>query len=322
MVASFAQLMAEQAQVAVRLTGADHTSWNRVWDVLEADSRWWGLACRDNSLRYHPEHIVESLQTMFDRAGEQHGDWTLQRYKEAIRVILHENIHLLAARGTSHSTGMDAYKEQPAHEVVEEATTELATQILLDRYIAELDLERIAPGISEASTPPPYGEYRPAVERFANAVGARIELSGDEVILRMAVVNAEDKFRVAAELLYDKTLSDVMPAQARAGAVAEIEAAMKPAFASIHGYDPNDPLDVKMSALAGLQAFQQANTKINDIAEYWSANQDLRRSMDAGLGAAPPLHSTQGPASGTTAAPRRSANQPQAHRQPPASRGD
>lgn len=321
MVVSFAQLMGEQAQVAVRITGADHTSWNRVWDVLEADDRRWGLACRDNSLRYHPEHIVESLRTMFDRAGERHGDWTLQRFKEAIRVVLHENIHLLAARGTSHSTGMDAYKE-PAHEVVEEATTELATQILLDRYIAELDLERIAPGISEVSTPPPYGEYRPAVERFANAVGARVELSGDKVILLMAVVNAEDKFRVAAELLYDKTLSDVVPEQARAGAVAEIEAAMKPAFASIHGYDANDPLDVKMSAMAGLQAFQQANAKVNDLAKYWSANQDLRRSMDAGLGATPPLHSAQGPTPGAAPAPRRSANQPQAHREPPTSRGD
>ncbi|WP_432884623.1 hypothetical protein ACQPYH_44260 [Kribbella sp. CA-245084] len=79
---------------------------------------------------------------------------------------------------------------------------------------------------------------------------------------------------------------------------------------------------MKMSALAGLEAFQQANTKINDLAEYWSANQDLRRSMDAGLGAAPPLHSAQGPASGATAAPRRPASQPQAHREPPTSRGD
>ncbi|WP_371406038.1 hypothetical protein OHA10_10780 [Kribbella sp. NBC_00662] len=321
--------MDEQARVAVRITGADHTSWNRVWDVLDPDDRRWGLACRDNSLRYHPEHIVESLRDMFNRAGQQQGDWTLQRYKEAIRIILHENIHLLAARGTSHSTGFDAYKE-PAHEVVEEATTELATQILLDRYIAELDLERIAPGISDVSTPPPYGEYRPAVERFANAVGARVDMSGDEVILRMAVVNAEDKFRVVAELLYDRTLSEVVPEQARAGAVAEIEAAMKPAFASIHGYDPNDPLDVKMSALAGLEAFQQANTKIHDIAEYWSSNQDLRRSLDAGLGATPPLQTTHGPtpapkappSSATSAPTRRTPNHTQPHREPPTSRGD
>ncbi|MER7246733.1 hypothetical protein [Kribbella sp. NPDC000426] len=313
--------MDEQAQVALRITGADHTSWNRVWDLLEPDDRRWGLACRDNSLRYHPEHIVESLQTMFDRAGQQHGDWTLQRFKEAIRVVLHENIHLLAARGTSHSTGMDAYK-QPAHAVVEEATTELATQILLDKYIAELDLERIAPGITDVSTPPPYGEYRPAVERFANAVGARVGLSGDEVILRMAVVNAEDKFRVAAELLYDWTLSDVMPKQARAGAVAELEAAMKPAFAEIHGYDANDPLDVKMSAMAGLESYRQANAKINDLTEYWSANQDLRRSMDAGLGATPRLHKPQGPALDTPATPRRPANQTQPHRDPPTTRGD
>src|SRR5690349_18396766 len=141
--------------------GAHHSSWNGSVALLPEDSSRKGNVSWDHTINYHPS-VVSDLREMFATAGQQHDQATLQRYREALRVVFHENIHLLAARGTSHAMGADAY-QQPHNQVVEEATTELATQQALNEYIRELGLEQIAPGISDVRTAPAYGEYVPAV---------------------------------------------------------------------------------------------------------------------------------------------------------------
>ena len=193
--------------------------------------------------------------------------------------------------------GADAYQE-PANEILEEATTEIATQQNLNEYIKALDLEAVAPGISRERTEPAYGEYVPAVETFAEEIGDASGHSGREVIRQMAVVNAENKFAVAAGLLYDQKLASLAPAQAREGSVQAIAEAMQPAFAAIHGFDPDDPQDIQMSELAGLMAARAGGKKADELTRYWQANLDLRRSIDAGLSAGTPLHGPQTPGHG------------------------
>jgi hypothetical protein len=292
-VSSFPQLMAAQAQAAVKVLGAHHSSWNKSYELLAMDDKRRGLVRWDHTIEYHPQHVVATLQEMFDRAGQRHEDDTLRRYREALRVVFHENIHLLAAAGTSYGMAVDAYQE-PANKVLEEATTELATQEALDAYINELDLEAIAPGITSVRTGRAYGQYIPAVEVFGEAVADSAKLSAREVIRQLAVVNPENKFRVAAQLLYDANqLSEVVPEAAKAAALERIEAAIRPPFAKIRDFDPDDPLDVRMSALAGTRASLDADAEVREIAAYWAANQDLRRTLDAGLGAIPPLQKPQ-----------------------------
>ncbi|HET6986383.1 MAG TPA: hypothetical protein VFI00_07190, partial [Kribbella sp.] len=158
----------------------------------------------------------------------------------------------------------------------------------------ELDLEEIAPRIIGVRTARAYGQYVPAVEVFGQAVADRAELSAREVIRQLAVVNPENKFRVAAQLLYDANkLSEVVPEAAKAAALERIETAMRPPFATIRDFDPDDPLDVRMSALAGTRASLDADAEVREIGKYWSANQDLRRNLDAGLGAIPSLQKPQ-----------------------------
>ena len=286
MVSSFPQLMAAQAQAAVKVLGAHHSSWNKSYELLAADDKRRGLVRWDHRIEYHPQHVVAVLQDMFDRAGQRHDEETLRQYREALRVVFHENIHLLTAAGTSYGMAVDAYQE-PSNKVLEEATTELATQEALDEYIDELDLEAIAPGITGVRTGRAYGQYVPAVEVFGQAVADSAELSAREVIRRLAVVNPENKFRVAAQLLYDAhKLSEVVPEAAKAAALERIEAAMRPPFAKIRDFDPEDPLDVRMSALAGTRASLDADAEVREIAGYWSADHELRRSLDAGLGRA------------------------------------
>ncbi|TCO46266.1 hypothetical protein EV646_107290 [Kribbella antiqua] len=197
MVASVQELMAQQAVAAVKVTGAHHSSWNGSVTELPVDDPRRGVVGPDQSLRYHPVSVIAVLQDMFDRAGQQRDLETLKAYRQALRAVFHENIHLLAAAGTSYASALDAYY-RPANQVLEEAVTELHTQNALDDYIDELGLEAIAPGIKAVRTEPEYQEYLPAAKNFSQALGSRAKLSGAKVIHRIAVVNAAEKFRVAA----------------------------------------------------------------------------------------------------------------------------
>jgi hypothetical protein len=299
MVASLAELMQVQAEVAVATLRAHHSSWNGRYEVLprgddrSSEVKW------DGTILYNVQDVIEPLQEMFDRAGREHVRETpeqyreaLERFREALRYVLHENIHLMAGPGTSLAFPLDDY-DGKAHKVFEEGVTERATQNELDNYVDALDLEQIAPGTKTVQTPKAYAAYLPAVDEFSAAVGKNVGLQPAEVIHRMAVVNSAAKFPVAAELLYTKHLSQLVPETAKADAISRIAEAMHKPFATIYDYDPKDELDVAMSAMAGRDAFEKAGAEVQKIAEHWSGNQELRRALDAGLGAAALLHKPQ-----------------------------
>ncbi|TCO46265.1 hypothetical protein EV646_107289 [Kribbella antiqua] len=58
---------------------------------------------------------------------------------------------------------------------------------------------------------------------------------------------------------------------------------MRSPFALIHHYDASDPADLILSGMAGTKAEQDAYEEAVKLATYWSANQDLRHALDAGL---------------------------------------
>ncbi|WP_350280016.1 hypothetical protein [Kribbella sp. HUAS MG21] len=289
MVTSFAELMEVQADIAVATLGAHHSAWNKRYEVLPRDDGRVSRVTWDGTIQYTPEDVVDPLQEMFDRAYLQHDAETLARFREAVRTVLHENIHLLSGPGTSLAFPLDDF-EGRAHKIFEEAVTERATQNEIGNYIDRLGLEQIAPGISRAPASHVYAAYVRAVDVFSETVGADVGLDSAEVIRRMAVVNSAEKYRVAAELLYTKHLRHLVPETAKADAINRIATAMHAPFAAIHGYNGGDPSDVRLAGLAGRSAYQKADEQIRSIAEHWSENQDLRQALDAGLGATTPLH--------------------------------
>ena len=291
MITSFAELMRLQADLTVAVMRAHHSAWNKRYRVLPRGDDQVSKVTWDGTILYHPQDVIEPLQDMFDRAYLQHDDETLDRYREALRTLFHENIHLLAGPGTSLTFPLDDY-EGKAYKVFEEGVTERATQNKLDNFIDELGLEQIAPGIKRRQSLQAYAAYTPAVDAFSTAVGADVGLDPSEVIHRIAVVNTAEKFKVAADLLYTKHLSQLVPETARADAISRIAEAMHGPFAAVYDYDKNDPSDLRMAGLAGRSAFRSATAEIQTIAEHWAGNQDLRRALDAGLGATTTPHRT------------------------------
>ncbi|MGZ0149401.1 hypothetical protein ACXJJ3_20220 [Kribbella sp. WER1] len=230
------------------------------------------MARWDHTIEYADDTVNTPLKDMFANARVYNQDpETLQSYREAVKTVLHENTHLLAAEGSDHGDAQQAF-QNPSVRALEEGITEVYSYTELDRYIDDLGLEEIAPGISTADANPSYKQFTPAAGRFAEAIGRRTGLESDDVVNRLAVVNAEQKFRVAAELIYDNSdLPGLVPDQERAAALGRIEAAMKPAFADVDAIDKTDDQKLRReSAIAGAQAAQAGYNEVRALKQQWS----------------------------------------------------
>jgi hypothetical protein len=166
---------------------------------------------------------------------------TLRSYREAMKVVLHENVHLLAPEGHDHGQAQHVFRK-PGVRALEESITELYSQQRLNDYIEDLGLDQVAPGIKEARSKPVYRPFLPAAQAFSNTIGSHSGVGSDEVIQRLAVVPADQKFRAAAEIIYDNSdLPGLVPSDQRAASVDRIAEAMRPGFAEIDELDENEP---------------------------------------------------------------------------------
>ncbi|TCN39346.1 hypothetical protein EV644_107318 [Kribbella orskensis] len=280
--------MAEQADAAVRISGADHSSWNGHLGVTAPDRKVRGAVTWNNTIEYNDAKVTVPLKEMFDNARVHNQDpETLQSYREAVKTVLHENTHVLAAEGTSHSDAKDAF-QNPSVQALEEGVTEVYSYNNLNSYIDDLGLEEIAPGISSAEANRSYKEYAPAAQAFTNGIGRDTGLGGQEVVRRMAVVNAEQKFRVAAETLYDNSdLPGIVPDQEREAALQQIETSMRGPFEPLKDLDKSDDQQLRRaSAKAGGLAYDAAVDQVEAIRTQWTApqhSQRVERQTDRGV---------------------------------------
>jgi hypothetical protein len=282
-VTSYQGLVNEQAKAAVRVSGAHHSSWTGHQVASAPDRKVRGAVTWNNTIEYNDEKVTAPLKEMFANARVHNQDReTLQWYREALKTTFHENVHLLAAEGSDHRDAMQAYANTPGLRPLEEGITEVYSYNHLNAYIDDLGLEEIAPGIRSAPADPSYREYTPAAQTFADSIGRRSGVGSDEVIRRMAVVNAEQKFRVAAETIYDNSeLPGLVPENQRAAAVQRIEASMRPPFAGIADLSTSDRAQLRrQSAVAGAQAANAGYAEVRTIQEQWT-----RSAPEVGRGA-------------------------------------
>ncbi|NEA35427.1 hypothetical protein [Streptomyces sp. SID13031] len=278
-VTSLKGMMDEQANAAVRISGADHSSWNGKLDVTDPARKVRGAVKWDNTIEYSDRSVNEPLREMFDNARVHNQDpRTLQSYREAVKTVLHENTHVLAAEGTQHSDAKDAF-QNPSVKSLEEGVTELYSYANVDRYIDDLGLEEVAPGIGSADANRSYKQYVPAAETFTNGIARESGVDKDEVVRRLAVVNAEQKFQVAAETLYDNSeLPGLVPEQGREAAVQRIAAAMRPPFEPLPGLEGLNAQELRReSAKAGGRAADAGIAEVQAIRGQWSAPQAEQR---------------------------------------------
>jgi hypothetical protein len=284
------ELTDQQAHAAVRISGAHHSSWNGRLAETDPKRDVNGVARWDHTIEYNRARVIEPLQEMFQNARHYNQDpKTLKSYREALKTVLHENVHMLAGEGTQHAQAQQDFANKAGVKQVEEGFTELYSQKRLDAYIDDLGLEEIAPGIKQAQAGAAYKRYLPAAQTLADTIARNAQdenLNSDEVVRRIAVVTADQKFRVAAEMIYDKSdLAGLMPPEQRAEAVRRIEAAMGPEFAKVENIKTTDvDMRRRQSAVIGGRTATAAYDVVRDLRKQWSQPAP-ERQVHRGLGA-------------------------------------
>ncbi|MEU8224812.1 hypothetical protein [Kribbella sp. NPDC048915] len=215
-VRTFDELMDRQAEAAVALSGAHHSSWRRgrlghtrtvERGIVLGTADW------DGTLRYHHGDFVAPLQEMFARQGQGIAPQDLVRYRSALLVVLHENAHMLAPQGRDNGDERDT-PLSPDRKALEEGATEAWAMRNLDRYIDELGLAEICPGLKRVTEISRYQQYMPAVDVLAERVGegAGLGRAGappaagrDEVVRRMNCALSDGKWPVLVDLMYESS---------------------------------------------------------------------------------------------------------------------
>ncbi|WP_371406515.1 hypothetical protein OHA10_13335 [Kribbella sp. NBC_00662] len=129
----------------------------------------------------------------------------------------------------------------------------------------------------------------------------------DELIGRLAVVPADQKFKVAAEAMYDASrLPELMPPDQRDQAVARIAAAMNAGFAKVAKLP--ESADAESRRTVGMQAAAEGSKMVSRLKKQWqmpAPNQQVQRGaeqqrtayLERGDGPQPPAPSAPTPAS-------------------------
>ncbi|MET7281969.1 hypothetical protein ABZS29_27300 [Kribbella sp. NPDC005582] len=272
-VTTYNQLMVEQARAAIRVAGAHHSSWNGKIGVTPPEDNAHGVAEWNHTITYADRSVKAPLQEMFENARVYNQDpETLRSYREAVKTVHHENTHMLAAEGTEHSDGAAPFQNLP-EQALEEGITEVHSYDNLNEYIDELGLEEIAPGIKTAEARSSYPHYTPAARRFAEGIGRETGVEPAEVARRLAIVNAGEKFRTAAEMMYESSdLPGKVPESEREAAIGRIEAAMKPPMAGLKELkqEPDPDRKRRESALAGGRSVSAGKDAVRALSKEWS----------------------------------------------------
>jgi hypothetical protein len=270
-VTSYRELTQQQANAAVAISGAHHSSWNGQQGQTDPARKVRGVAEWNHTINYSEALVTEPAQEMFRNARAHNQDpATLQSYREAVKTMLHENVHMLAAEGSNHSQAEFEFR-QPGVRPMEEGITELYSQQKLNDYIDELGLEEIAPGLKNADAIKSYPKFLPAADRFTDTIARKSGLDRADVVERMAVVTADQKFRVAADAVFDNSeLPGVVPSDQREAAVRRIGSAMQQSFSEVDKVSDTEPIRRRESATAGARAADAGYREVAAIQQQWT----------------------------------------------------
>jgi hypothetical protein len=270
-VTSYRELTEQQAKAAVAISGAHHSSWNGRQQDTDPAEKIRGSAGWDHTIAYSRELVTEPVQEMFRNARAYNQDpTTLKSYREAVKTMLHENVHMLAAEGADHRQA-ESVIDQPGVRQFEEGITELYSQQKLNDYIDELGLEEIAPGLKGADAVKAYRKFLPAAETFTDTIARESKVDKADLVGRMAIVTADQKFRVGAETIYDNSkLPGVVPSDQREAAVRRIEAAMKQPFSEVSQVSDNEPMRRRESSKVGARAAEAGYREVAAIQQQWT----------------------------------------------------
>lgn len=266
-VAAYQWIIANQAQAAVRASGAEASSWSGV--MHESDGRELGLASGDGSITYDRAQVLGPIWEMSQNAGRQAPPEMLSRWRNALQTMYHENTHMLNARDRSIGDGI-AQGHIASVRGLEEGVTEAWSAAQVNGYIQQLGAEHLAPGISGAVVRQPYPQYVGATQILADRLGQDTGLGRQEVMRQLAVQDAGRKWPVAAEMAYKSGgLDALVPPQHRDIVMGRIQGAMQQPFEHLAQASGTPAQQHLASMAAGHQAAAGYQAEVQAMRQHY-----------------------------------------------------
>lgn len=211
---SLDELLQAATGAALKVSGADRSNWT---GQLQNTRHVRGLPDAGDAsrpgLRLDYQYVMAPLRELYAVPGARHEAEDLLRYRRAVETLFHEHVHLLSAHGTDH-TGVESYMRPAEVHALEEGVTEAYAFANVDRFIDVLGIEQVAPGITEL---PMADELTPEATVLTLLAGqVSPQLSGDEVLRRLAVLNPRDKWATLALLISDDSTPETRQRVGRA----------------------------------------------------------------------------------------------------------
>ncbi len=199
---SLEELLARSGPAAVELSGAGQSAWNG--NVVETTGPPLGLADWDGTLYLGRNHILDPLRHMYEHAGEERPVHVLERYREALGTLLHEQAHFLGPADATQEAARGAFT-RPGARQLEEGVAEAWAQNHLDEYLTHLGLDKVAPGIKDVPANGYYPAFVPAVRILTTDVEARNDLRPGELLDALNSQTAEGQFPLLLNAVYNST---------------------------------------------------------------------------------------------------------------------
>ncbi|MER7244072.1 hypothetical protein [Kribbella sp. NPDC000426] len=171
-----------------------------------------GAAYTDGTVRLNRTLVVQPLQEMYATRGEPATleEWGIRR--NALKTVCHEFDHLAGPEGFTHER-WTADLQPLEYRPLEEGVTEAWSQAQLDSIADRVLPPDLATQVKAVRVPHSYPGYEPAARAFADQIGAEANLSGNEVLRRMASQPPMSKARAAADVMFDSSdLPNLVPA--------------------------------------------------------------------------------------------------------------
>jgi hypothetical protein len=233
---SLAGLLEQHAEAALHISRADQTAWNG--HIVEAGDGILGLAHWDGTLHLDRECILDPLQEMYSRAGQQQPTQTLTQYREALVTLLHEQSHFLSPTGSSQEAARYAFT-LPGGRHLEEGIAEAWAHDHLNEYIRHLGIDKVAPGITKIYTEPSYAAYVPAVRLLASDLDRRAGLPPGDALQQLNRQTAEGQWNKVVDLIYTSSrLPQLVPPDLAPTIRHHLDSALRSSFQALEPYEP------------------------------------------------------------------------------------
>lgn len=262
---SRSRILADQVDAALRISGADRSNWQPpIYLRTDPKDTLHGVADWDGTIQYHQDAVIEALRELEDNGGRPATPEQLDRWRHALHIVLHENVHLLSAHDRTHKMARDPFRYDKAVRALEEGVTELWTAKHLSEYIDALGAERYAPRLKTDEVPVIYPQYVGAVAALTQGIGADSGLDADEVLDRLNREDGGRKWEVLTELAMSRSGLDAerIPARQYKRLVTRVERQMKSELFRLGSITSGGQRALLASAAAGNRAVAAAREEI------------------------------------------------------------